>query len=92
MITVQNLSVASGTHPPTTTMLEELFNELGELHGVRAGVQKKVLAHDIKQAMLGRGGGVVHLRRNGEVPGFGELLNGSIRDWIGVGHENPLNW
>lgn len=31
--------------------LEELFNELGELHELRAGVHKKVLAHDIKQAM-----------------------------------------
>ncbi len=31
--------------------LEELFDELGELHELRAGVQKKILAHDIKQAM-----------------------------------------
>ncbi|HVV49044.1 MAG TPA: helix-turn-helix transcriptional regulator [Polyangia bacterium] len=30
---------------------EELFDELGEIHELRAGVQKKVLAHDIKRAM-----------------------------------------
>ncbi len=36
--------------PPQDEM-EELFDELGELHELRAGVQKKVLAHDIKQAM-----------------------------------------
>jgi len=27
-----------------------------------------------------------------EVPCFGELLNGSMRDWIGMGHENSLEW
>ena len=32
------------------------------------------------------------VRRDGEVPGFGELLNGSIRDWIGMGHEDSLEW
>ena len=36
---------------PPWDELEELFDELGELHELRAGVQKKVLAHDIKQAM-----------------------------------------
>ena len=35
--------------------LEELFDELGELHELRAGVQKKVLAHDIQQAMKAKG-------------------------------------
>jgi hypothetical protein len=27
-----------------------------------------------------------------EVPGFGELLEGSIRDGIGMGHEDALEW
>ena len=36
---------------PPRDQLEELFDELGELHELRSGVQKKVLAHDIKQAM-----------------------------------------
>jgi antitoxin HicB len=36
---------------PPRDELEELFDELGELHELRAGVQKKVLAYDIKQAM-----------------------------------------
>lgn len=36
---------------PPRDELEELFDELGELHELRAGVQKKVLAHDIKEAM-----------------------------------------
>ena len=40
---------------PPRDELEELFDELGELHGLRAGVQKKVLAHDIKQAMKAKG-------------------------------------
>lgn len=35
--------------------LEDLFDELGELHELRAGVQKKVLAHDIKKAMKSKG-------------------------------------
>ncbi|WP_437761101.1 hypothetical protein [Sorangium sp. So ce1389] len=36
------------------------------------------------------GTGLPQMRRNSEVPGFGELLSGSIRDWIGMGHEDPL--
>ena len=40
---------------PPRDELEELFDELGELHELRAGVQKKVLAHDIKQAMKAKG-------------------------------------
>ena len=36
---------------PPRDELEELFDELGELHELRAGVQKKVLAHDIRKAM-----------------------------------------
>ena len=40
---------------PPRDELEELFDELGELHALRAGVQKKVLAHDIKQAMKAKG-------------------------------------
>src|SRR5689334_343199 len=40
---------------PPRDELEELFDELGELHDLRAGVQKKVLAHDIKQAMKAKG-------------------------------------
>ena len=40
---------------PPRDELEELFEELGELHELRAGVQKKVLAHDIKQAMSDKG-------------------------------------
>jgi hypothetical protein len=40
---------------PPRDELEELFDELGELHELRAGVQKKVLAHDIRQAMKGKG-------------------------------------
>jgi hypothetical protein len=40
---------------PPRDELEELFEELGELHEHRAGVQKKVLAHDIKQAMKTKG-------------------------------------
>ena len=35
--------------------LEDLFDELGELHELRVGVQKKVLAHDIQQAMKAKG-------------------------------------
>jgi antitoxin HicB len=35
--------------------LEALFEELGELHELRAGVQKKVLAYDIKKAMKAKG-------------------------------------
>jgi antitoxin HicB len=38
------------TRPPRDE-LEELFDELGELQELRAGVQKKVLAYDIRQAM-----------------------------------------
>ena len=40
---------------PPRDELEELFDELGELHELRAGVQKKVLAYDIKQAMKAKG-------------------------------------
>ncbi len=40
---------------PPRDELEELFDELGELHELRAAVQKKVLAHDIKQAMKVKG-------------------------------------
>jgi antitoxin HicB len=36
---------------PPRDELEGLFDELGELHELRAGVQNKVLAHDIQQAM-----------------------------------------
>jgi len=36
---------------PPRDELEDLFEELGELHELRAGVQKKVLAHDIRKAM-----------------------------------------
>lgn len=36
---------------PPQDELEKLFDELGELHELRAGAQKKVLANDIKQAM-----------------------------------------
>ena len=36
---------------PPRDELEELFDELGELHEHRAGVQKKVLAYDIAKAM-----------------------------------------
>jgi antitoxin HicB len=39
------------TNGPPRDELEELFDEIGELHELRAGVQKKVLVHDIKQAM-----------------------------------------
>lgn len=35
--------------------LEALFEELGELHEHRVGVQKKVLAHDIQKAMKAKG-------------------------------------
>lgn len=40
---------------PPRDELEELFDNLGELHELRAGVQKKVLAHDIQQAMNAKG-------------------------------------
>jgi hypothetical protein len=40
---------------PPRDELEDLFEELGELHELRAGVQKKVLAHDIKEAMKTKG-------------------------------------
>ena len=40
---------------PPRDELEELFDELGELHELRAGVQKKVLAQDIKTAMKAKG-------------------------------------
>ena len=40
---------------PPRDELEDLFDELGQLHELRAGVQKKVLAHDIKQAMKAKG-------------------------------------
>ena len=40
---------------PPRDELEELFDELGELHELRAGVQKKVLAHDIRKAMKAKG-------------------------------------
>jgi hypothetical protein len=42
--------------------------------------------------MLERGTGLAQVRRNSEVPGFGELLTGSISDRIGMGHENSLEW
>ena len=40
---------------PPRDELEELFDELGELQELRAAVQKKMLAHDIKQAMKAKG-------------------------------------
>jgi transcriptional regulator with XRE-family HTH domain len=40
---------------PPRDELEDLFDELGELHELRAGLQKKVLAHDIKKAMKSKG-------------------------------------
>ena len=40
---------------PPRDELEDLFDELGELHELRAAVQKKVLAYDIKQAMKAKG-------------------------------------
>ena len=40
--------------------------------------------------MLQRGTELPQTGRKSKVPGFGELLNGSIRDWIGMGHENSL--
>jgi antitoxin HicB len=43
------------TNGPPLDELEELFDELGELHELRAGVQRKVLAHDIKEAMKAKG-------------------------------------
>ena len=43
------------TNGPPRDELEELFDELGELHELRAAVQKKVLAYDIKQAMKAKG-------------------------------------
>jgi transcriptional regulator with XRE-family HTH domain len=43
------------TNGPPRDELEELFDELGELQELRAAVQKKVLAHDIKQAMKVKG-------------------------------------
>lgn len=43
------------TMQPPRDELEELFDELGELQELRAGVQKKVLAYDIKQAMKAKG-------------------------------------
>ena len=42
--------------------------------------------------MLEPGTGLPLVRSNREVPGFGELFNGSIRDRIGMGHENSLEW
>ncbi len=45
------MKAANMTIGPPRDEVEELFDELGELHELRAGVQKKVLAHDIKQAM-----------------------------------------
>lgn len=42
--------------------------------------------------LLKRGAGLPCLGRNSEVPGFGELLRGSIRDWIGMGYEDSLEW
>ena len=43
------------TFGPPRDELEELFAELGELHDLRTGVQKKVLAHDLKKAMKAKG-------------------------------------
>jgi antitoxin HicB len=43
------------TPGPPRDELEELFDELGELHELRAGVQKKVLARDINKAMKSKG-------------------------------------
>lgn len=40
---------------PPRDELEELFDELGELHELRAYVQNKALAHDVKQAMKAKG-------------------------------------
>ena len=43
------------TNGPPRDELEEIFDELGELHELRAAVQKKALAYDIKQAMKAKG-------------------------------------
>lgn len=43
------------TNGPPRDELEELFDELGELQELRAAVQKKALAYDIKQAMKAKG-------------------------------------
>ena len=40
--------------------------------------------------MLARGTGLPLVSWNSEVPGLHELLNGSLRDRIGMGHENSL--
>jgi transcriptional regulator with XRE-family HTH domain len=40
---------------PPRDELEDLFDELGELHELRAGVQKKMLAYDIQKAMKAKG-------------------------------------
>ena len=40
---------------PPRDEVEDFFDELGELHELRAGVQKKVLAHHIKKAMKSKG-------------------------------------
>jgi len=44
----------------------------------------------VQFTMLARGVEWPLVRRNCEGPGFGELLNGSIRDRIGMGHQNSL--
>src|SRR5262245_3253333 len=46
---------ATMTAEPPRDELEELFDDLGELQELRAGVQKKVLAYDIKKAMQAKG-------------------------------------
>ena len=47
-------------------------------------------ARDESITMLGRGAGLPLMRRNSEVPGFDQLLHGSIRYRIGMGHENSF--
>ncbi len=42
------------TEPPRDE-LEELFDDLGELQDLRAGVQKKALAYDIQKVMKAKG-------------------------------------